>query len=154
MPTPVTGKSAPAFNLKDQHEHATRLSSFKGRKVLVYFYPKANTPGCTQQSCNLRDVQGDIGDTAIIGISPDKPAAQKKFDDKYGLGFTLLADADHAVADEYGVWIEKNMYGKNYWGVQRSTYLIDPEGKIAKVFPKVQPKQHDDLLLGALAELA
>src|SRR5262245_60180539 len=101
------GDKAPAIALKDQRGDPVKLSSFKGRKVLVYFYPKADTPGCTQQSCGLRDIAGDIGDTAIVGISPDLPDKQAKFDDKYGLGFPLLSDADHAVAEAYGVWGEK-----------------------------------------------
>ena len=148
------GDQAPTFTLLDQRGDKVKLSDFKGRTVLVYFYPKADTPGCTAQSCGLRDIAGDIGDTAILGISPDPPAKQAKFDQKYSLGFPLLADEDHAVADAYGVWGEKSMYGKKYWGVQRATFLIDPEGKIAKVFPKVSPKSHDDVVLEALAELS
>src|SRR6476620_6358230 len=117
--SPAAGDRAPAFNLADQTGTKVRLSSFKGHKVLVYFYPKADTPGCTTQSCALRDIAGDIGDTVIIGISPDQPEKLAKFDEKYGLGFTLLSDADHAVAEAYGVWVEKNMYGRKYRGVQR-----------------------------------
>jgi len=150
MPTPDTGKRAPAFNLKDQHEHAIRLSSFKGRKVLVYFYPKADTPGCTTQACALRDIAGDIGDTVIIGISPDAPAKLAKFDEKYSLGFTLLSDADHAVAEAYGVWVEKNMYGRKYMGVQRSAFLIDETGKVTEAWPKISPKDTPTKLLAAL----
>jgi len=150
MPTPDTGKRAPAFNLKDQHEHAIRLSSFKGRKVLVYFYPKADTPGCTTQACALRDIAGDIGDTVIIGISPDAPAKLAKFDEKYALGFTHLSDADHAVAEAYGVWVEKNMYGRKYMGVQRSAFLIDEAGKVAEAWPKISPKDTPTKLLAAL----
>ena len=150
MPTPDTGKRAPAFNLKDQHEHATRLSSFKGRKVLVYFYPKADTPGCTTQACALRDIAGDIGDTVIIGISPDAPAKLAKFDEKYSLGFTLLSDADHAVAEAYGVWVEKSMYGRTYHGNERTTFVLDEEGTVTDVLRKVRPKEHDGLVLGAL----
>jgi thioredoxin-dependent peroxiredoxin len=150
MPTPDTGKRAPAFNLKDQHEQATRLSSFKGRKVLVYFYPKADTPGCTTQACGLRDIAGDIGDTVIVGISPDPPAKLAKFDEKYSLGFTLLSDTDHAVAEAYGVWVEKNMYGKKYMGVQRSAFLVDEDGKVAEAWPKISPKDTPTKLLAAL----
>ena len=106
------GDPAPDFALEDQHGNTVKLPDFRGRKVLVYFFPRADTPGCTQQSCGLRDVRDQIGDTAIVGISPDKPAAQKKFDTKYGLGFTLLADEDHAVAEAFGAWGEKSMYGK------------------------------------------
>src|SRR3954463_14323155 len=116
---PEAGDRAPAFNLSDQAGNKVRLSSFKGRKVLVYFYPKADTPGCTTQACGLRDVLGDIGDAAVVGVSPDKPAAQKKFDTKYALGFPLLSDPDHEVAEAYGVWKEKSMYGRKYMGIER-----------------------------------
>ena len=150
---PAPNKAAPAFNLTDQHGDKVRLSSFKGRKVLVYFYPKADTPGCTTQACGLRDVAADIGDTVVLGISPDAPEKLAKFDDKYGLGFTLLGDVDHQVADKYGAWGEKSMYGKKYMGMLRSTFIIDPKGKVARVFPKVQPKKHDKLVLKALDEL-
>src|SRR5439155_26238506 len=106
------GDQAPVFSLPDQDDTVLKSATLKGRKVLVYFYPKADTPGCTTQACGLRDIAGDVGDTAIIGISPDKPAAQKKFDTKYGLGFPLLSDPDHAVAEAFDVWKEKSMYGK------------------------------------------
>src|SRR5512138_690021 len=114
------GDKAPDFSLLDQDGRTVSLADFRGRKVLVYFYPKADTPGCTTQACGLRDIAGEVGDTAIIGISPDKPAAQKKFDTKYSLGFPLLSDTDHAVAEAYGVWQEKSMYGKKYMGILRS----------------------------------
>ena len=107
--------------------------------MLVYFYPKADTPGCTAQSCGLRDISGQVGDTVILGISPDKPAKQKKFDTKYGLGFPLLADEDHAVAEAYDVWTEKSMYGKKYMGILRSAFLIDEKGKVAQAWYKVSP---------------
>ena len=149
--TPAEGKQAPAFTLRDQHDQPVRLSSFAGRKVLVYFYPKADTPGCTTQACGLRDIAGDVGDTVIIGISPDKPSKLKKFDDKYGLGFTLLADEDHAVAEKYGVWVEKKNYGKTYMGVQRSAFLIDESGKVEKAWPKISPADTPKNLLAALA---
>jgi thioredoxin-dependent peroxiredoxin len=151
MTSPEAGKRAPAITLKDQNDSTVKLSSFKGRKVLVYFYPKADTPGCTTQACALRDIAGDVGDTVIIGVSPDLPAKLKKFDDKYSLGFTLLSDPDHAVADAYGVWVEKNNYGKKYMGVQRSAWLIDEEGKVAKAWPKISPKDTPTNLLAALA---
>src|SRR5687768_3328221 len=125
------GDKAPAFNLLDQDGRNVRLADFKGRKLLVFFYPKADTPGCTKQACGLRDVAGDVGDTAIVGISPDKPAKQAKFDQKYSLGFPLLADEDHAIAEAFGVWAEKSMYGKKYMGIVRSAFLIDEKGKIA-----------------------
>ncbi len=120
--------------------------------MLVYFYPKADTPGCTTQSCALRDVAGDIGDTAIVGISPDAPAKQKSFDEKYSLGFPLLADVDHAVAEAYGVWAEKSMYGRKYMGIVRSAFLIDAKGKIAQAWYKISPKDTPVKLQQALAE--
>ena len=150
MTAPAAGTRAPAFNLADQHDHKIRLSSFKGRKVLVYFYPKADTPGCTTQACGLRDIAGEIGDTVIVGISPDAPAKLAKFDEKYSLGFTLLSDVDHAVAEAYGVWVEKNMYGKKYMGVQRSAFLVDEAGKVAEAWPKISPKDTPTKLLAAL----
>jgi peroxiredoxin Q/BCP len=149
--TPEPGTKAPKVALLDQHGETVDLASFKGRKVLVYFYPKADTPGCTTQSCGLRDVAGDIGDTAIVGISPDKPAKQKKFDDKYTLGFPLLADEDHAVAEAYGVWGEKKNYGKTYMGIIRSSFLVDADGTIAEAWYKVSPK---DTVTNAVKALA
>ena len=146
------GDKAPAISLSDQDGTTVKLSSFKGRKVLVYFYPKADTPGCTTQSCALRDVAGDIGDTAIVGISPDPPAKQKRFDDKYSLGFPLLADVDHTVAEGYGVWAEKSMYGRKYMGIVRSAFLIDEKGKIAQAWYKISPKDTPVKLQQALAE--
>jgi peroxiredoxin Q/BCP len=148
---PVAGDRAPAFNLLDQRGEKVRLSSLKGRKVLVYFYPKADTPGCTTQSCGLRDIADDIGDTVIVGISPDLPAKLAKFDEKYGLGFTLLSDPEHATAEAYGVWGEKSMYGKKYFGIVRSAFLIDEKGKVVEAWPKVSPKDTPKNLLRALA---
>jgi len=145
-----TGDKAPAISLADQDGHTTKLTSFKGRRVLVYFYPKADTPGCTQQACGLRDIASDIGDTAILGISPDKPAAQKRFDTKYGLGFPLLSDPEHAVAEAYGVWQEKSMYGRKYMGIVRSAFLVDAGGKIAEAWYKISPKDTPKKLLEAL----
>ncbi len=144
------GATAPAFNLADQTGTKTKLSDHKGHKVLVYFYPKADTPGCTAQSCGLRDVAADIGDTEIIGISPDAPEKLAKFDAKYSLGFTLLSDADHAIAEKYGVWGEKKLYGKAYMGIVRSAFLIDEQGKIAEAWYKVSPKDTPKNLLKAL----
>jgi thioredoxin-dependent peroxiredoxin len=145
------GDPAPDFALEDQHGKTVKLSDFRGKKVVVYFFPRADTPGCTTQSCGLRDVAGQIGDTAIIGISPDKPAAQKKFDTKYGLGFTLLADEDHAAAEAFGAWGEKSMYGKKYMGIVRSAFLIDEEGRIEQAWPKISPKDTPTNLLKALS---
>jgi thioredoxin-dependent peroxiredoxin len=144
------GDKAPAISLKDQDGTVTKLSGFKGRKVLVYFYPKADTPGCTQQSCGLRDIAADVGDTAILGISPDLPDKQKKFDVKYSLGFPLLSDPDHAVAEAFGVWGEKKLYGKAYMGIVRSAFLIDEKGKIEQAWYKVSPKDTPKNLLKAL----
>ena len=144
------GDKAPELNLEDQNGETVTLSSFKGRKVCVYFYPKADTPGCTQQSCGLRDIAAQAGDTAIVGISPDKSAKQKKFDDKYSLGFPLLADTEHTVAEAYGVWKEKSMYGRSYMGIERSAFLIDEKGKIAEAWYKVSPKDTPANLLTAL----
>ena len=149
---PAAGDRAPAFNLNDQNGAKLRLSSFKGRKVLVYFYPKADTPGCTTQSCALRDIAGDIGDTVIIGISPDQPEKLAKFDEKYGLGFTLLSDPEHETAEKYGVWGEKVNYGKRYMGIIRSAFLIDEKGKVSHAWPKISPKDTPTKLLKALAE--
>jgi peroxiredoxin Q/BCP len=144
------GDKAPAISLPDQDGNTTKLSSYKGRKVLVYFYPRADTPGCTAQACGLRDIAGQIGDTAIIGISPDKPAAQKKFDTKYGLGFPLLSDTEHAVAEAYDVWKEKTNYGRKYMGIERSAFLVDDKGKVAHAWYKVSPKDTPTNLLKAL----
>lgn len=150
------GDKAPAFTLPDQNGEKVKLSDLKGETVVLYFYPRADTPGCTTQACGVRDRSADYvkAGARVIGISPDEVGAIDKFAGKYDLGFTLLADADHAVAEKYGTWVEKSMYGKKYMGVQRATFIIGPNGKIAKVFPKVQPKQHDDLVLKALGELA
>lgn len=147
---PEIGKPAPGFTLLNQDGEKTSLEDFRGRKVLVYFFPRADTPGCTTQSCGLRDVAGQIGDTAIIGISPDKPSAQKKFDTKYGLGFTLVSDEDHAVAEAYGAWGEKSMYGKQVMGIVRSAFLIDEAGNLEQAWPKISPKDTPTNLLKAL----
>jgi peroxiredoxin Q/BCP len=146
------GDQAPDFTLLDQEGEQFALAKSRGHKVLVYFYPKADTPGCTTQACGLRDILGDIGGTTVVGISPDKPAKQKKFDEKYGLGFPLLADEDHAVAETYGAWGEKSMYGKKYFGVIRSAFLVDEEGNLAEVWPKISPKDTPKKLLAALKQ--
>jgi thioredoxin-dependent peroxiredoxin len=150
------GATAPDFTLPDQDGNEVTLSDLRGETIVLYFYPRADTPGCTTQACGVRDRSGEYDDAGarVIGVSPDEVEAIAKFAGKFDLEFTLLADADHAVAESYGAWGEKSMYGKKYMGVQRATFVIDPEGKIAKVFPKVQPKKHDDLVLKALGELA
>ena len=149
---PHAGDRAPALHLTDQNGNKVRLSSFKGRKVLVFFYPKAGTPGCTTQACGLRDVADEIGDTVIVGISPDLPGKLATFDEKNGLGFTLLSDPDHVAAEKYGVWGEKKLYGKTYMGVIRSAFLIDETGTITHAWPKISPKDTPERLLAALSE--
>ena len=141
MPQLKVGDKAPAFSLQDQFGNTVTLAQFEGHKLLVYFYPKANTPGCTIQSCNVRDARPTFAKkgAAVIGVSPDKPTAQQKFDEKYGLGFPLLADTEHTMADAYGVWGEKSMYGKKYFGIVRSSFLIDEKGRIAGAWYKVSP---------------
>jgi peroxiredoxin Q/BCP len=136
------GDKAPPFTLVDQHGDKVKLGDYKGSPVVVYFYPKANTPGCTTQSCALRDAEPDLSElgASVVGISPDAPAAQKKFDDKYDLGFPLLADEDHAVASAWGVWGKKSMYGKTFMGIVRSAFVVDEKGRIAGAFYKVSPK--------------
>jgi len=145
------GDAAPSFTLDDQHGQPVSLTSFKGRRVLVFFYPKADTPGCTAQACGLRDVAGEVGDTAIVGISPDASAKQLRFDTKYGLGFPLLADTEHTVAEAYGVWKQKSMYGRTYMGIERSAFLIGPKGKIEQAWYKISPKDTPTNLLKALS---
>lgn len=152
MSTPLKpGDAAPALGLLDQHGSTVELSLFHGQRVCVYFYPKADTPGCTQQSCLLRDLAGQIGDTAIVGISPDKPAKQEKFDQKYSLGFPLLADTEHVVAEAFGVWKEKSMYGRTYMGIERSAFLIGADGRIEHAWYKISPKDTPVKLLEALS---
>jgi thioredoxin-dependent peroxiredoxin len=152
---PDEGFPAPDFTLPDQDGNPVSLADLKGQTTVLYFYPRADTPGCTTQACGVRDRSADYESAGarVIGVSPDPVAALRKFADKQSLNFTLLADEDHSVAEQYGTWVEKSMYGKKYMGVQRSTFIIDSEGKIAKVFPKVSPKTHDDDVLEALAEL-
>jgi peroxiredoxin Q/BCP len=148
-----TGDSAPDFELPDQDGEAVRLRDLRGRSVVLYFYPKADTPGCTTQACGVRDRGADYeaANAVVLGVSPDPPAKLRRFADKHGLPFTLLGDEDHAVAEAYGVWVEKSMYGKRYWGNERTTFVIDPDGRIAAVLRKVKPKEHDDLVLAELA---
>jgi peroxiredoxin Q/BCP len=136
------GARAPAFTLSDQQGRKVKLSDFKGKRLVVYFYPKADTPGCTTQSCSVRDAMPDLKKlrTAVVGISPDPPQKQEKFDAKYGLGFPLLADTEHEVAEKWGVWGEKSMYGKKYMGIVRSAFVVDEQGKIAAAFYKISPK--------------
>jgi thioredoxin-dependent peroxiredoxin len=150
------GEQAPDFDLPDQDGNPVRLSELRGKTVVLYFYPKADTPGCTTQACGIREHRNDYEATGavVLGVSPDPVRAVKKFHDKQTLNFTLLADEDHSVAEEYGVWAEKSMYGKTYWGNLRATFIIDGAGTVARVFPKVSPKTHDEVVLEALAELS
>ncbi len=150
------GELAPDFSLFDQSGEQVKLSNLRGETVVLYFYPRADTPGCTAQACGVRDRRAEYekAGARVIGVSPDEVEAVGKFAGKHGLDFTLLADADHSVAEAYGAWVEKSMYGRKYMGVQRATFLVGPDGRIARVFPKVSPKQHDDLVLKALGELA
>jgi peroxiredoxin Q/BCP len=147
--------AAPDFTLPDQDGNEVRLSDLRGQPVVLYFYSRADTPGCTTQACGVRDHRADYeaAGARVLGVSPDSVEDIRKFAGKHELGFTLLADADHAVADLYGTWGEKSMYGKTYWGVRRSTFIIGADGKVARVFPKVSPQTHDEVVLAALAEL-
>jgi peroxiredoxin Q/BCP len=149
------GAKAPDFTLPDQDGEPVTLSDLRGQTVVLYFYPKADTPGCTTQACGIRDHQADYdaAGAKVLGVSPDPVKAIKKFHGGQRLGFTLLADEDHAVCESYGVWAEKSMYGKTYWGALRSTFVIDPDGTVATVIPKVSPKTHDEVVLAALEEL-
>ncbi len=146
------GDHAPDFELPDQDGRAVKLSDFRGQPVVVYFYPKADTPGCTTQACGVRDHRADYAaaGATVLGISPDTVAKVKRFHDKHDLGFALLADADHAVAESYGVWVEKSMYGKTYLGNERTTFIVDPDGRVAHVLRKVKPAEHDEQVLKAL----
>jgi peroxiredoxin Q/BCP len=143
---------APDFTLPDQHGKPVSLSDFRGKSVVLYFYPKADTPGCTTQACGVRDRHAEYEEAGavVLGISPDPVKPIAAFDQKYGLGFPLLSDQDHAVAEAYGVWVEKSMYGRKYMGNERTTFVIGPDGTIKEVFRRVKPAEHDDLVLGAL----
>ena len=143
------GSKVPKIELLDQHEKLFSLEKLGKKKVLIYFYPKADTPGCTAQSCGLRDIKDDIGRTVIVGISPDKPAKQKKFDDKYELGFTLLADTEHEVAEAFSVWKKKSMYGREYMGIERSAFLVQ-DGVVLEAWYKISPADTPSNLLKVL----
>jgi peroxiredoxin Q/BCP len=146
------GDPAPDFTLPDQTGKPVTLSELRGKTVVLYFYPKADTPGCTTQACGVRDHQADYAqhDAVVLGVSPDPVTAVAKFDGKYGLGFPLLADEDHAVAESYGVWVKKSMYGREYMGNERSTFVIAPDGTIKSILHKVKPAEHDEQVLAAL----
>jgi thioredoxin-dependent peroxiredoxin len=144
------GDKAPDFTLPDQHGNPVALSEFRGNTVVLYFYPKADTPGCTTQACGVRDHRADYANasTVVLGVSPDAVKPIAKFDEKYG-DFPLLSDEDHAVAEAYGVWVEKNRYGRTYMGNERTTFVIGEDGTIREVFRSVKPAEHDELVLGA-----
>ena len=151
-----TGEPAPDFTLPDQDGDPVSLADLRGKRVVLYFYPRADTPGCTTQACGVRDhaPQYADADATVLGVSPDTVKKVHAFHQKQGLNFDLLADPDHAVAELYGVWVEKSMYGKTYMGAARATFIIGPDGVIAHVIPKASPKTHDDEVLGALASLS
>jgi peroxiredoxin Q/BCP len=150
------GQQAPDFEIPNQDGELVSLSGLRGRRVVLYFYPKADTPGCTTQACGIRDRSGEYEEAGatVLGVSPDPVKNVKKFHDGQSLNFTLLADEGHAVAEQYGVWAEKSMYGKTYWGNLRATFVIDEDGVVRHVIPKATPKTHDDEVLGVLRELA
>ena len=150
------GHTAPDIQLLDEAAQPFQLSAHKGKDVVVYFYPKADTPGCTKEACEFRDAQKAFTrkNAAIVGISPDKPAAHAKFAEKYSLPYTFVADPDHAIAEAYGVWKEKSMYGRKYMGIERTTFVIGPDGRVVEVLRKVKPARHDELVLGALEAAA
>jgi thioredoxin-dependent peroxiredoxin len=148
------GSPAPVFTLTSDSGEQVSLESLRGRPVVLYFYPKDDTPGCTAQACGIRDAWGDFEQrgAVVLGVSPDSESSHVKFKQKYGLPFTLLADPDHQVADDYGVWAEKSYAGKTYWGVERSTFVIDADGKVASVMRKVKPDTHAEQVLEALPD--
>jgi thioredoxin-dependent peroxiredoxin len=149
------GQTAPGFELADQDGNPVRLSDYEGQTVVLYFYPKADTPGCTTQACGLRDSIADFNHAGVtvLGVSPDPVKRVKKFHEGQGLNFTLLADEDHAVCDAYGVWGEKSMYGKTYWGAMRSTFIVGADGTVVDVIEKASPKTHAHDVLAMLEQL-
>ncbi len=151
----LEGKKAPAFKSKDQNGKAVSLAGYKGKKIVLYFYPEDDTPTCTVQACNLRDNFGLLKKNGfiVLGVSPDEEKKHKKFEAKYNLPFTLIADADHTIIDKYGVWGEKQLYGRTYMGLHRTTFLIDEKGVIRKIFGKPKSKQHTEEILNAWAAL-
>lgn len=153
MPSLKEGDSAPEVSLDTDAGEPFRLSSLKGQNVVLYFFPKADTPGCTRESCAFRDTSKKFAraNTVIVGVSPDPANAQTRFKEKFDLPFTLLADVDHEAAEAYGVWKEKNMYGKRYMGIERTTFVIDSNGKIKKIFPKVKVEGHAEEVLAAVS---
>ena len=151
---PQPGDKAPDFTLPDQDGNPVSLAGLRGTTVVLYFYPKVDTPGCTTQACSVRDHRSDYqrAGAVVLGVSPDPVEEIAAFDQKYGLGFPLLSDAEHSVAEAYGVWVEKSMYGRTYMGMERSTFVIDPDGVVQEVFRKVKPSEHDDLVLTVVGQ--
>ena len=152
MSTPETGSPAPSFDREsDSGEHVT-LESLRGRPVVLYFYPKDDTPGCTRQACSIRDSWGEFGKAGVtlFGVIPDTAESHVKFREKYNLPFPLLADTEHAAAEAYGTWVEKTNYGKKYWGIERSTFLVGEDGTLERIWRRVKPDQHTELVLEAL----
>jgi thioredoxin-dependent peroxiredoxin len=147
------GKPAPDFSLTSDSGERVKLSDLRGKPIVLYFYPRDDTPGCTAQACGIRDAYGEFerAGAVVLGVSPDTEASHVKFKSKHELPFTLLADPEHEIAEKYGVWVEKKNYGKTYMGIERSTFVIDPEGKVAKVMRRVNPRTHADAVLAALA---
>jgi peroxiredoxin Q/BCP len=147
------GQAAPDFELPNQEGEPVRLSGLRGRRVVLYFYPKAATPGCTTQACGVRDHLPEYREAGavVLGVSPDPVKEIKSFHDDQGLGFDLLGDEDHAVAESYGVWVEKSRYGRTYWGNERTTFVIDEDGVVRSILRQVKPKEHDELVLAALS---
>jgi peroxiredoxin Q/BCP len=152
MPELKEGDTAPAISLETDSAQPFTLASLKGKNVVLYFYPKADTPGCTKEACEFRDTTKKFtkANTVIVGVSPDASKSQAKFKEKFDLPFVLLADVDHKTSEDYGVWKEKSMYGKKYMGVERTTFVIDPKGKIKKIFPKVKVEGHAEEVLAAI----
>jgi peroxiredoxin Q/BCP len=146
------GRKAPGFKLPDQDGNIVSLADFAGETVVLYFFPKAHTPGCTEQACGIRDRfdDYDAAGAVVVGISRDDPETLRDFADEHDLPFTLLSDPDHKIAEKYGVWTEKSMYGRKFMGIQRATFVIGPDGKLLKAFPKITPKKHDERVLEAL----
>jgi peroxiredoxin Q/BCP len=155
MPLPKVGKKAPTFTLQDENGDKTKLSDFRGQPVVLYFYPKDDTPGCTKEACGFRDAFSDYerAGAVILGVSPDSSAAHTKFKAKYDLPFTLLADPEHQICDKYGVWGQKKFRGREYMGVLRTTFLIGADGTLERIFENVRPEEHSQEVLGALADL-
>jgi peroxiredoxin Q/BCP len=144
------GSQFPEFSLPDQDGNLVSLADLRGKRAVIYFYPKDDTTGCTAEACEFRDIVPNVPDARVVGVSPDSAKSHRKFVDKYGLNFTLLADEGHKLADELGLWVEKSMYGKTYMGVERTTFVLDPNGKIEKIYRKVKPQGHAAAVIEAL----